>query len=1071
MNGLMRLILMLSVAIVSVGTTVAHCAEPDAAERKARSILEATGVGGGLVVQLGCGDGTLTAALRPDASYLVHGLDTDAKTVSKARAYIRSQGLYGPVSVSRFDGKNLPYVRNTVNLLIVSDTEQRVSRAEIDRVLAPRGVVWNNGEKRVKPWPADMDEWTHYLHDPTNNAVAEDLEVGPPHHLQWVGGPKWDRSHEHLASMSAAVSSGGRLFYIIDEGPTGSAQLPPRWRLVARDAFSGVILWKRRIPEWENHLRGFRSGPVDISRRLVAVDGRVYLTPGYGRPVVALDADTGETMRVYRETEGTCEILCTDGNLFLVAEDPSGEGTSEPKEVSGGWHFIPNRARTLPKKHLMVLDAETGDVIWKKDDAETADIMPSTLAVAEGSVFFQNEKAVFRLDRESGEKIWRTAREITTIRPAYSAPTLVVHDSVVISADRNASVKYAKDAPDSEDRVTWVISSMGGRTQPGRMIAYSAEDGQQLWESDCKELYNANVDVLIANDLIWTGNMVQRNEPGMTTMRNVRTGEVEFRRPEDKEFINVGMYHHRCYRNKATSRYALLGRVGVEFVDMETGELIPHHWVRGECAYGILPCNGLIYAPPHPCACYIRAKLSGFNALAAKRERSNVSMPSKEDKRLEKGPAYGKVTQAPATPDDWPTFRANPARDARGASLPGHRLDVSWTKDIGGKLSSLTAAGGKVYVASVDQHTIHALDATTGSEAWSFTAGGRVDSPPTWHEGYLLFGSSDGYVYCVSAEEGTLAWQFRAAPADMRLFSYGALESVWPVHGSILVQDGTAWFAAGRSSYIDGGIHVYRLDAVTGELLSVTQVNDRDPETGLEPQESISGFSMEGALPDILSYQAGRIFMRHRCFDTSGDEQDTFPHMFSPAGYLDDTWWHRTYWIIAKTMGDGWGGWPTRGGQVPSGRLLVANQDTVYGYGRSRYYKGGGHLSMGGTTYRLFSCKHPEATENGPNNKEKGDVDYNWTQEVGVTVRGMLLAGDRLLLAGAPDPSHGKKLSVAALEGGEGGLLECRSASSGERLSGIQLDAMPVFDGLIAAGGRLYLSNIEGEVVCISAEE
>ncbi len=43
----------------------------------ARQIVHATGVRGGLVVHAGCGDGRLTAALRVDDGYLVHGLDAD----------------------------------------------------------------------------------------------------------------------------------------------------------------------------------------------------------------------------------------------------------------------------------------------------------------------------------------------------------------------------------------------------------------------------------------------------------------------------------------------------------------------------------------------------------------------------------------------------------------------------------------------------------------------------------------------------------------------------------------------------------------------------------------------------------------------------------------------------------------------------------------------------------------------------------------------------------------------------------------------------------------------------------
>ena len=43
------------------------------------------------------------------------------------------------------------------------------------------------------------------------------------------------------------------------------------------------------------------------------------------------------------------------------------------------------------------------------------------------------------------------------------------------------------------------------------------------------------------------------------------------------------------------------------------------HWTRGACQYGTLPCNGLVYAPTHPCACFIAAKLSSYNTLSGRR--------------------------------------------------------------------------------------------------------------------------------------------------------------------------------------------------------------------------------------------------------------------------------------------------------------------------------------------------------------------------------------------------------------------------------------------------------------------
>ena len=77
-----------------------------------------------------------------------------------------------------------------------------------------------------------------------------------------------------------------------------------------------------------------------------------------------------------------------------------------------------------------------------------------------------------------------------------------------------------------------------------------------------------------------------------------------------------------------------------------------------------------------------------------------------------------------------------------------------WAADVGESLSSLTASGGLVFAAVAEQHRVVALDARTGSPKWSFTTGGRVDSPPTIHGGMALFGSADGWVYSVSASDG-----------------------------------------------------------------------------------------------------------------------------------------------------------------------------------------------------------------------------------------------------------------------------------------------------------------------------
>ena len=129
-----------------------------------------------LIVHVGCGDGQLTAALRVNHRFIVHGLDTDAQQITRDRDVLAAQGLSGPVSVEQWNGKRLPYVDAMVNLLVV-DRLLAVDRDELTRVLTPGGVAVSiNSQLSTldsfrKPWPTAIDEWSHWLHAPDNNAV------------------------------------------------------------------------------------------------------------------------------------------------------------------------------------------------------------------------------------------------------------------------------------------------------------------------------------------------------------------------------------------------------------------------------------------------------------------------------------------------------------------------------------------------------------------------------------------------------------------------------------------------------------------------------------------------------------------------------------------------------------------------------------------------------------------------------------------------------------------------------------------------------------------------------------
>jgi outer membrane protein assembly factor BamB len=1044
------------------------------AARTGDDILHTTGVKAGVVVHLGCGDGTLTAELAAADRMLVHGLGRDAATVEKARAHLRSLGLYGmKATVELFSGSSLPYMDNMVKLLVVGDAGT-VSQEEMMRVLSPLGVLLRkDGTKVVKAWPENIDEWTHFLHSPGNNAIARDDLVGPPRRLQWVADSEMARSHDQLASTSAMVSARGRIFSIIDEAPIASVAINAKWTLVARDAFSGVLLWKRPIGLWEDHMRGFRSGPTELPRRLVAVGDRVYVTLGYDQPITALDAATGETLMTYPQTENAVEMIVHDDRLFaVVAKQPS--PSKLPKKELSTWMHWRIRLDERPEKFLIALNPQDGKILWTKDDADVTYILPTTLAAEGSRVFFQNREQVVALQAENGNKLWASNRASSPQRPSWSAPTLVVADGILISADRNVTQPYNTKLPSG---CNWFIDSQGGVAPVGKMIAFESATGKQLWDAPCKESYNAAVDILVADGVVWSGDLVKKTAPGMTAGLDLKTGkEVRTRNP-DQDSIHIGMSHHRCYRNKGTEKYLLLGRDGIEFLDLKTGEIEANPWTRGVCQYGVMPCNGLTYVPSHSCACHADILINGFNAIAP---AASEPAPAAVE-RLVEGPAYGRLTGAVPPAESWPTYRHDPTRSGCASTDVSATLTTEWTAKLPGKkLSSPTVANGRIYVSCIDQNLICAVDIATGRICWSFTAGGSVDSPPTIYGNAVLFGCADGWVYSLDSDTGELAWKCLAAPDARLIVAYDRLESTHPLHGTVLVQNETLYAVAGRSPYLNGGLRLIRLNPLTGEELSTTVIT-KDCRRG------------------ILTSDGYNIFLNQKSFDLDGVEQADakIDHLFCPTGLLNDQWWHRTYWLYGSSMnsGQGYGAWPRMAQQKPAGRIMTIDGEQIYSYGRyGQLNKMGAHVGLGNVHYQIYSTRiKPPSPEAKPTSKKRrgknrgNQVKADWTNKLPVLVRAMVLCKQTLFVAGPPDyfepaapsasndpyipgPAQSLQKQQESFAGNHGGKLIAISREDGKPVASYELDAMPVWDSLIAAEKRLFFTTADGALVSMKSE-
>jgi outer membrane protein assembly factor BamB len=760
----------------------------------------------------------------------------------------------------------------------------------------------------------------------------------------------------------------------------------------------------------------------------------------------ALDIDTGSLVRSFEGTSGYSEVIKDGNNLFLV----------------------------MPEHKIMASDAQTGRCLWRWMPGDDGEIIRLTLAAAGGRVFIKTDRSIVCLSADNGKPMWR--RELVQsekkVKLYFPREKLIVKDGVIL-------VSYAGKDPTvlNKDIQEFLGSHPRVREYGGKLAALSAENGSLLWQSAyLPNLECAPGEIYVCNGIVWPG-------PDFAEPRDLRTGEIMQTRKIIGRLWTDG-HHYRCYPGKATSRYIITAKRGIEMIDMYGENHSRNNWARGTCRVGVTPSNGLIYAPPHSCGCYVEAKIFGFHALAPAR-----TADSSNPERLEKGPAYGKIANQKSkikNPTDWPTYRGNNARSGSTRTSIPSALKQRWKANIGGRLSSVTIADGKVFVAQVNTHTVHAIDATKGEKLWQFTAYARVDSPPTLYDGLALFGSADGYIYCLRASDGALVWRFLASPQKLNVVAFDQLESVWPLHGSVLIKNSVVYAAAGRCSYLDGGIMLYGLDPSTGKIVVKRLVesehagamdpppnenehtstikirqNTLDYKTFLAPDRS-DAFSMRGATTDILVADTTSIYMRHMRFNDKLETKTSgHPHLYSTSNLLDDWEHNRSYWILGTgdiTRTPVAYPWIVHSDlAVPFGLMMAFDEKSVWavrrGGGRKANRIDPGVFAMPRPNLSDAANFLPDFQKRTTGRSEIAGI--SWKAKLSRRIRAVLRAGNTVAIGGVD---------------ANGGFLKALSSSQGTVLSEQQLEASPVWDGLAVASSRLYVSLEDGTVVCFDGK-
>lgn len=226
------------------------------------------------------------------------------------------------------------------------------------------------------------------------------------------------------------------------------------------------------------------------------------------------------------------------------------------------------------------------------------------------------------------------------------------------------------------------------------------------------------------------------------------------------------------------------------------------------------------------------------------------------------------------------TSDLNPAWIYRSPSKPEKAWSGSRTTPIEGHVMlprvtfdaspQMIIVGDKLYFGSTVDHSMHCVNADSGQPLWSFYTDGPIRLAPTIAHENIYFGSDDGFVYCLAANNGSLVWKKRVGPTDDRLLARGEMISRWPVRTGVLIDGDIAYFGAGVFPHET--VYMAAVNAHTGdEIWFNDRISQEDAgRNDLSPQGYLLAnadhlFVPSGrSLPVAISKQTGEIVFQKK---------------------------------------------------------------------------------------------------------------------------------------------------------------------------------------------------------------
>ena len=792
------------------------------AESSSLRLLDTVGAKAGVVAVIDAPGGETESVLDllEDNELRVYFQSDDPGQVAAMRRAGASAGVLGKrLFVDTGSPGVIQLARNLADAVLVADAvAPKVPEEELLRVLRPLGRAFVGGRTLVKPTPEGVDEWTHPYHGPDNNPQSRDRLARGDFRTQFIARPKFSPMPEQT------VASGGRLFKAMGHIAHKQNQNAHLNTLLCINAYNGVILWKRPLPE----------GFMIHRNTMIATHDALYM--GDHESCKVFDARTGKLLReitvdeeltdgpVWKwmaESEGTLYALVGNREVRVDTQRAVRRGLGHwPWGMWKGHDYADPKTSFGFGRTLVAIDLKSGKPRWHLRSEEFLDARGVTMN--RSRIFACSPgKTLMAIDRDTGSIAWKQegGRTIEAIGASGRAQHYVTG---------YATTCYAK----CNDDLLFFAGPQRSRT-----VAVSAETGDVAWTYP-----DGNLQLVLRPDAVYAAGG-QKSKGGVRL--DYATGKVLATMPARRACTRAtGSIDSIFFRARG-------GTVRVLTASNQEQHIAA---MRPPCQDGVLISNGHLYWGPWMCGCQL--SLYGNIGLG----------PADRTFASDAGTALAlhgdnRVPEAlDLKPGDWPSYRGNNDRsDFRDEGLP-QGLKPDWSVKVSERLPTAPVTGGGLVFVGARSGAVRAFDAS-GKLRWERYTAGPVYYPPAVYGDRVFVGSADGRVYAFAARSGRSLWTFRVAPADRRIHVFGDLISRWPVAGGVVVEDNTVYAVAGIVNY--DGTYVVALDAVTGEL---KRSNSRSG--ALAPKVN-GGISLQGPLSVVgneLRFGGGGVY-ETACYD------------------------------------------------------------------------------------------------------------------------------------------------------------------------------------------------------------